>query len=244
MQRPTRLVGAALAAALLLPQAGIAGDAEIRILSAVGMKAVLEDLGPKFERASGHTLVIEFGNLGAVLKRVQGGQTADVIVLPRQGIDRFVAEGKASSDKVTVLARAGIGIAVRQGAPKPDIATPEALKRALLEAKSVTYLDPGGGGTSGIHFARVIERLGIADEMKPKTILHANARAAGVLVANGEAEIGVNLLQELMPLPGIEIVGPLPPDLQNTVVYTAAIMGGVKDAAAAKALVDFLRTRY
>lgn len=242
MQSPTRLVGAALAAAFLLSQAGIADAAEIKILSAVGMKVVLEDLGPKFERASGHTLTIEFGNLGTVLKRVEDGQTADVVILPRQGIDRFVTDGKTSSDNVTALARAGIGVAVRQGAPKPDITTPEGLKRALIDAKSVTYLDPGGGGTSGIHFTKVMERLGITDEMKPKTILHANARAAGVLIANGEAEIGVNLIQELMSLPGIEVVGPLPPDLQNTVIFAAAIMSGVKDATAAKALVDFLRT--
>jgi molybdate transport system substrate-binding protein len=153
-----------------------------------------------------------------------------------------VKEGKASAGTVTVLARAGYAVVVRKGAPKPDIATPEALKRALLAAKSITYLDPAAGGTSGVHFMRVLDRLGIAAEMKPKTILHPNAHAAGVLVANGEAEIGINLIQELMPLPGIEIVGPLPGDLQNTLAFAAVVMTGAKDAAAAKALINFLHT--
>jgi molybdate transport system substrate-binding protein len=108
-----------------------------------------------------------------------------VVILPRQGINRLVGPGTARSTSVTVLARAGIGLAVCKGALKPDIATPQALKHALLEAKSVTYLDPAGGGTSGVHFVKVLDRLGIADEMKSKTVLHANARAAGILIANG-----------------------------------------------------------
>jgi molybdate transport system substrate-binding protein len=143
---------------------------------------------------------------------------------------------------VTVLARSGIGVIVRKGAPKPDISMPEALKHTLLAAKSITYLDPAAGGTSGIHFAKVLDRLGIAVEMKPKTVLHPNARAAGSLVANGEAEIGINLIQELMPLPGVDLVGPLPGDLQNTLVFTAAVVTGAKDTTSAKALIDFLKT--
>jgi len=241
MHRPARSVVRAFAAAFFLVQAGNAAATEIKIPSAVGMKAVLDELGPTFERASGHMLQIEFGNLGTVLKRVEGGETADVVILPRQGIDRFVGKGTASSANVTVLAQAGIGLAVRKGALKPDIATPQALKHTLLAAKSITYLDPAGGGTSGVHFAKVMDRLGIADEMKSKTVLHANAHAAGILIANGEAEIGVNLIQELMSLPGIDVIGPLPDGLQNMIVYAAVIMTGVKDAAAAKALIDFLR---
>lgn len=237
------LVAAVNIGFIFLLVVGIAAEAaELKMLSANGMREVMEDLGPKFERATGHKLAIAFGNLGTLVKRVQEGETADVIVLPRQGIDGFVKDGKAGASNVTVLARSGLGVAVRKGAAKPDISTPEVLKRTLLAAKSITYLDPAGGGVSGVHFAKVLDRLGIADEMKPKTILHANARAAGVLVANGQAEIGVNVIQELIPLPGIDFVGPLPADLQNTIVYAAAIMTGAKDAAASKVLVDFLRT--
>jgi molybdate transport system substrate-binding protein len=243
MHSPVRSLVTAFAAAFFLFQAGNATATEIKILSAVGMKAALDELGPKFERASGHTLRIEFANLGAVLKRAEDGETADVVILPRQGIDRLVGPGTARSTSVTVLARAGIGLAVRKGALKPDIATPQALKHALLEAKSVTYLDPAGGGTSGVHFVKVLDRLGIADEMKSKTVLHANARAAGILIANGQAGIGVNLIQELTSLPDIEVIGPLPDGLQNMTVYAAVIMTDAKDdATAARALIDFLRT--
>src|SRR5438309_8127669 len=135
--------------------------AELKVLSAIGIQVVMEDLRPKFERATGHTLVITFNTLGGVVKRVQGGETADVIVMPQQGIDSVVQDGKAATDNVTVVAQSGIGLAVRQGAPKPDISSPEALKRTLLAAKSITYANPESGGVSGIHFAKVLERLGI-----------------------------------------------------------------------------------
>jgi molybdate transport system substrate-binding protein len=131
-------------------------------------------------------------------------------------------------------------VAVRKGAPKPDVSSPDALKRTLLAAKSISYVDPA----SGIHFAKVLDRLGIASEMKSKTVFPDPKRPAevGVVVANGEAEIGVHIIQELMPVAGIDIVGPLPGDLQDTVVFSVAITTGTQDAAAAKAFVDFLRT--
>lgn len=152
-------------------------------------------------------------------------------------------DGKAAAGDVSVVALSGIGVAVRKGASKPDISSPEALKRALLAAKSITYINPAHGGTSGPHFAKVLDRLGIADEMKPKTVFHPKpGHWVGVLVANGEAEIAVHQIQELIPVAGIEIVGPLPGDLQNTVVFAAAIMASARDAEASKALVNFLRT--
>ena len=224
---------------------GIAAEAaELKVLSATAMQTVMEDLGPKFERATGHKLAITFATLGGVVKRVQDGETADVVVIPQQGIDTLVKDGKAPAGKVTVLARSGIVVAVRKGAPKPDISSPDALKRTLLAAKSIAYVDPASGGASGIHFAKVLDRLGIANEMQSKTVFPNPKTPAevGVLVANGEAEIGVHLIQELMPVAGIDLVGPLPGDLQATTVFSAAIMTGAKDAAAAKALVDFLRT--
>jgi molybdate transport system substrate-binding protein len=242
MKNSIGMISTGFTALVVLALAATGEAAEIKVLSANGMREVMEDLGPKFERETGHRLAIAFATLGVVVKRVQGGETADVVVIPRQGIDRLVKDGKANASTVTVLARAGIGVIVRKGAPKPDISTAEALKRALLAAKSITYLDPAAGGTSGVHFAKVLDRLGISAEMKPKTFLHPNARAAGALVANGKAEIGINLIQELMPLPGIDLVGPLPGNLQNTLVFTAVIMTGAKGTAAAKALIDFLRT--
>jgi molybdate transport system substrate-binding protein len=242
MGESIRLVWLVLAVFVCTARVGTSEAAEIKLLCANGMREVVQDLGPKFERATGHTLAVSFATLGAIVDRVQKGETADLVTLPRQGIERLVKDGKADGGTVAVLARAGIGVIVRKGAPKPDISTSEALKRVLIAAKSITYLDPAAGGTSGVHFAKVLDRLGIAAAMKPKTVLHPNARAAGALLANGDAEIGINLIQELIALPGIDLVGPLPADLQNTLVFEAVIMTDAKDAAAASALIDFLRT--
>ncbi len=218
--------------------------AELKVLSAVGMQSVLEDLGPKFERATGHKVAISFATSGAAVKRAQGGEATDVVIATRQGIDGLVKNGKAAADNVTVLASAGISVAIRKGAPKPDISSPDALKRTLLAAKSISYVDPASGGASGIHFIKVLDRLGIANETKSKTVFPNPKTPAevGVLVANGEAEIGVHIIVELISVAGIDIVGPLPGDLQNTIVLAAAVMASAKDAEAAKALVNFLRT--
>jgi molybdate transport system substrate-binding protein len=239
------LVAAANIGVMFLLVLGIKAEAaELTVLSAFGMQSVLDDLGPKFERATGHTLAISFATGGATVKRAQDGETADVVIALRQGIDGLVKDGKAIADNVTVLARSGIVVIVRKGAPKPDISSPDALKRTLLAAKSISYVDPASGGASGIHFAKVLDRLGIANEMQSKTVFPNPKTPAevGVLVANGEAEIGVHVIQEVMSVAGIEIVGPLPGDLQNTIVFAAAIMASAKDAEASKALVNFLRT--
>jgi molybdate transport system substrate-binding protein len=228
---------------MCLLMVGIATEAaELKVLSGSGIRVVMEDLGPKFERATGHKLAITFAPLGGIVKRVQDGETTDVVVIPRQGIDSFVKDGKAVAGNVTVVARSGIGVAVRKGAPKPDISSPEALKRTLLAAKSISYSDPALGGVSGIHFAKVLERLGIANEMQSKTVFPKPPGTMELMVANGEAEIGVGQFQGFIAVAGIEIVGPLPGDLQDTIVFSAAIMGGTKNAEAAKALVDFLLT--
>ena len=239
------LVAAANIGFMFLLVLGIKAEAaELKVLSAFGMQSVMDDLGPKFERATGHKLAISFATGGATVKRAQDGETADVVIALRQGIDGLVKDGKAIEDNVTVLARSGIVVVVRKGAPKPDISSPDALKRTLLAAKSISYVDPASGGASGIHFAKVLDRLGIANEMQSKTVFPNPKTPAevGVLVANGEAEIGVHVIQEVMSVAGIEIVGPLPGDLQNTIVFAAAIMASAKDAEASKALVNFLRT--
>jgi len=230
---------------MFLLMLGIKAEAaELKVLSAIGMQSVLEDLGPKFERATGHKLTISFATAGAAVKRAQGGEATDVVIATRQGIDGLVKNGKAAADNVTTLASAGISVAIRKGAPKPDISSPDALKRTLLAAKSISYVDPASGGASGVHFAKVLDRLGIANEMKSKTAFPNPKTPAevGVLVANGEAEIGVHVIVELVSIAGIDIVGPLPGDLQNIIVFAAAVMASAKDAEAAKALVNFLRT--
>jgi molybdate transport system substrate-binding protein len=238
------MVATWFAALAVLAHAATSEAAEIKVLSAIGMQSVLEDLGPRFERATGHKLAVSFATAGAAVKRAQDGEAADVVIATRQGIDGLVKNGKAAADNVTALASAGISVAIRKGAPKPDISSQDALKRTLLAAKSISYVNPASGGASGIHFATVLDRLGIANEMKSKTVFPnpKDPAEVGPLVANGEAEIGVHIVVELVPVAGIDILGPLPGDLQNTIAFAAAVMGTSKDAEAAKALVNFLRT--
>jgi molybdate transport system substrate-binding protein len=222
---------------VLLLGARTAGAAEIKVISALGIKAAMDDLGPAFERASGHRLVVTFAPLGAIVKLVQGGETADVVISPQQGMDGFVKDAKVDAASVRLLATSGMAVAVRKGAPKPDISTPDAFRRTLLAAKSITY----GRGAGSEHIEKVLERLGIANDVKAKTIRGAPGDT-GVRVANGEADVGITLLQVLMPVVGIDIVGPLPGNLQDTLVFAVARMAGSRDAAASNTLIDYLRS--
>jgi molybdate transport system substrate-binding protein len=227
---------------LVLMGAGAANAAEIKVLSANGMRDVMEEVGPKFARTTNHRLAIEFGTIGVILQRIDAGESADVIIIPREGTDRLLGNGKGLANTDVVIARSGIGVAIRKGVPKPDISTPESFRQFLLEAKSVTYLDPSVGGMTGPHFLKVIERLGIADEIKAKAVLHRDGRAAGKLVAEGKAEIGINLVEELLPNSEIQVIGPLPGDLQLTLSFAAVILSGTHELDASKALIAFLRT--
>jgi molybdate transport system substrate-binding protein len=242
MKRRALVAAANIGCMVVLVMSLAAQAAELKGLSAIGMRLVMEDLGPKFEQATGHKLDLTFAAGGTVVERVQGGETADVVLLPRPALERLMRDGKLVAGSETLLTRSGIGVAVRKGAPKPDISSPEALKRTLLAAKSITYSNPALGGASGTHFAKVLDRLGIGSEMKPKTVFSKTPGEVGQLVANGEAEIAVHQIQELISVPGIEIVGPLPGDLQSTIVFSGAIMAGAKEAEIGKALFNFLRT--
>ena len=218
--------------------------AELKVLSAAGYAPILQDLAPKFERQTGHKLEITYSAGAAIVKRVQGGESIDGVIIPRSFLDILVKTGKVAAGDVTGVARSPIGVAVRRGAPRPDISSAEAFRRTLLAAKSITYTDPANpaaNNTIGIHLTKVLDRLGIANEIKPKTVFSRTVDV-GDLVATGEAEIGMGQSQNLILVAGIELIGPLPEELQDYVVFAAAIMPGVKDTAALKALVDFLRT--
>ena len=220
---------------VILVQAVVANAGEIKVLSTIGVRSVVEELTPQFERTTGHKLNITFG-LASVLKRqIEAGETFDVAILTAPVADDLIKRGKLRADTRTDVARGGIGIAVRAGAPKPDISTVEALKRALLDTKSIAYAKEGA---SGIYFARLIERLGIAEAMQPKTKFGAGNVAE--LVAKGEADMAVQLITELMAVPGAELVGPLPAEVQHYVVLTAGVGADVKDSGPARDLIKFL----
>jgi len=236
MRKLTAAIGFAL-----LTTAGGAGAAEIKALISTAVAAAMDELVPQFERASGHTLRITYGPTGGLAKRLTGGEAADLIILADTGIDELIKQGKVVPGR-TDFARTGIGVAVRKGALKPDIASPEALKRALLNARAVAHTAPAGGGITAMHLLRMFEKLGIAQEVAAKTKLAAggpNGRVS-TIVASGEADIGLQQASELMSNPGVDLVGLLPAELQQITVYSAGITANAREAEAAKAFIRFI----
>jgi molybdate transport system substrate-binding protein len=226
-------VAAGLAMIAAFAAAGAVQAEEIKVLCTIGVKPALPDVVAQFERATGHKVSIVWGNAATLKTRYLEGEQADVAVLTAAAIDDLIKAGKVTGR--VDLARSGMGLAVKAGAPKPDISSPEALKRTLLAAKSIGYSTQGA---SGIYFATVIERLGIAAEVKAK---HKDtAGAVGELVAAGEAEIGVQQIPELAAVPGVDVIGPLPGDLQVITVFSAALDAKAKENEPAKAFVKFI----
>jgi molybdate transport system substrate-binding protein len=199
----------------------------------------LNQIVPNFEQATGNKLNIGYSLIADIRKRVLDGETADVIILSRPVMDELDKQGKFASGSITNIAGTPVAVAVRAGAPKPDISTVDALKRTLLAAKSIVYADPAKGGASGVYFAHVVDRLGIADQLKSKTILVSGAQAAEV-VAKGEAEIGVGQTSEIVPVAGAQVLGPLPGEFASTTLFTGGIGVTSKVPEAAKSLIQFL----
>ena len=232
---------AALALAAGLIGTAPARAAEINALITTAMEAAMDELLPAFERDSGNSVHVSYGPTGGVARRFLAGEPADVIVIGSTALVDLIRQGRVLPGRAD-LARTGIGICVRKGAPKPDVSTPDALRRALLAARSVGYTAPEGGGVTAAPIRRVFERLGIAAEVAAKARLAAggpNGRVS-VLVSSGEAEIGLQQVAELMSNPDVEVIGLLPGDLQQMTVYSAGISANAKQADAARALVKAL----
>jgi molybdate transport system substrate-binding protein len=220
-----------------------AQTAEIDAFISTAIKSATDELLPPFERANGHTIRASYAPSGALIPRFDRGEPVDVFLTDRTAIDGLIRQGKILPGR-TDLARIGIGIAVRKGAPKPDVSTPEALKRALLAAKTVAHAAPAGGSITAAHIMNMFERLGIAAEVTPKVKLAAggpNGRVS-VLVSSGEAEIGLQQASELMSNPQVEVIGLLPAGLQLTTIYSAGVTANARQPEAARALVRFLTT--
>ena len=219
---------------------GTARAGEVKLLSALVMKPALAELAASFEHTGGHKLTIVYDSAGAVAKRIQSGEAVDVAIIQRPTIERLIKEGKIVSGSNVTLARSGVAIAVRQGAPKPDIGSVDALKRTLLEAKSIAYPVPDAGHASGLHFAGVIDRLGIAQQVNAKAKFMEGTGAE--FAARDSAEIIVTQPMEILAMPGYKLVGWLPEELQNREGFTWAlgITANAKDPEAARALIGFL----
>jgi molybdate transport system substrate-binding protein len=231
-----------LAVAIALIAAGAAGSAtaaEIKVLTAGAYKQVLVALVPDFEKQTGHKLTVDNDTVGALSKRIEGGEAFDVAVLTPGAVKELAGKGKLVADSGSTLARVGVGVMVKAGAPAPDISSVDAFKRALLTAKSVAYIDPASGGSSGIYVAGLLDKLGIADQVKPKAKLKKGGYVAD-LIASGEAELGIHQISEIVAVKEVTLIGPLPAEIQNYTVYAAGIGAGSKDAEAAKALIKAL----
>lgn len=239
----SRLAAATLAGLLFSSiaaiEAAVAEPVEVTVLTSVALTSALDELAPQFERATGNKLKIGYSLIADIKKRVLAGETADVIMLSRPAMDDLQKQDKFAPGSIVDVAGTPVAIAVRAGAPKPDISSADALKHSLLAAKSIVYADPAKGGASGVYFAQVVDRLGIAEQLKSRTILVPGAQAADV-VAKGEAEIGVAQASEIVPVPGAQLVGPLPGELGSLTQFTAAIGASSKQAEAAKLLIQFL----
>jgi molybdate transport system substrate-binding protein len=231
-----------VAAAALLLTTPPAQAAEIKTLITTAMNEAVVVLVPQFEKATGHKVTVSYDPSGGLARRLRGGEFADMILVASPELDKLIAEGKVVN-RVDV-SRTGIGIAVKKGAPKPDVSTPEALKRALLAAKSVGHTAPAGGGITALHLLRTFEKLGIAKEVAAKTKLAAggpNGRVS-TLIVNGEAEIAFQQVSELMSNPEVEVIGMLPDELQQITINSAGVTAVAKEPDAARALIAHMTT--
>jgi molybdate transport system substrate-binding protein len=225
-----------IAASLLLFGAGLAGAAEITVLSTQATEQSTRELLPEFEKATGNTVKIGYTGTLDAKKRIAAGEHFDVLVMASPDIDGFIASGTLVPGSRIDVAKSGIGVGVKAGAPKPDISTSEAFKKALLAAKSIGY----STGPSGVYVLSLFERLGIANELKPKLKQTPTGVFVGTITASGEAEIGIQQVSEMAQFPGVDYVGPLPADIQKMTVFSSGIAANAKDTAAAKALVKFI----
>jgi len=208
------------------------------------MHRILDDLVPAFERATGKRVSVAFASSGGVKNRVRNGEDVDVVVTTQAAMAELADKGAIAGASVAVMARSPIGVAVRAGASKPDVATLEAFKHALMQAGSIAYADPATGSPSANHLVKVLDRLGMTDALKPKTKLIAATLGSVVVVcdavAKGEAEIGIQQISEILGVPGVELAGPLPAKVQHLTVFSAAVGAHAKDAASALELIAFM----
>ena len=216
-----------------------ASAAEVKVLTAGAFKEVVLALVPDFEKQTGNKVVVANDTAGALKKRIEGGETFDVAIITPAVVDELASAGKIVTGSRANIASVSVGVMVKEGAPKPDVGTVEALKQALLAAKSVAYIDPASGGSSGIYIDKLLERLGIADQVRPKAKLKKGGHVADLIVS-GEAELGLHQISEIVAVKGAALVGPLPKEIQNTTTYAAGLSAAAQNKEAAQTLIKTL----
>ena len=208
---------------------------EIQVMSSAAIKAAYLELVPEFERTTGHKVVTRWIPGVDLLKRVKDGESSDLVIMQARDIDELIKAGRIVAGSRIDLAKSGVGVAVRAGAPKPDISSAEALKRALLAAKCVAY----STGPSGVYIIKLFERLGVTAALQGKT-RQVKGEPVGAVVARGEAEIGFQQVSELLPVPGIDFLGPLPAEIQQITIFAAGVQASAPQPDAARALIRFI----
>jgi len=237
MTAPSLILAVSILGMALLPAAR-AQAAELKVIAGGSITGLLNELGPAFEKASGHRLSIHFDSTPNIITRINSGTPFDLVVVPIDVFKNADAKAHFASGPTIDIARVGYGVAVRAGAPKPDVSTPDALKKTLLGASSIAFVP---ASAAGAYVTKVFERLGIGEEMKAKTRAQAGPPQIAPAVAKGDAELGVFLTNVLIA-PGVELAGPFPAELQQELVFTAAVAADSKEADAAKAFLDYLKT--
>jgi molybdate transport system substrate-binding protein len=234
------LKGAMFAAWLLLVPPLAFAQAEVRVFTGGAMSEPVREVGNAFAKSSGHRLVYVTDTTGALSKRLVSGERADVVVVTSTAIDALQKDNRVVAGSRVDLARALIGVGVKAGAPSPDLSTTETFKAALLKAKTVSYVNPASGGTSGTYFEGLLQRMGIAAAMKPKIVYRAQGSEVAAAVAAGEAELGITFTSELAPTPGVKVAGTLPAEIQLPTIYSAAVVANAGSADAARAFIRAL----
>jgi len=222
-----------LTMSVLMP--GVSHAAEVKVFCTQALRTSLLELAPRFEKASGHKVVLEVAPSGALMKRIAAGESPDLIIANADNIDGLIKDGKVKGTR-TDIARAQVGISIKAGLPKPDISTPDAVRRTLLDAKAVAY---SAGGLSGNAFENVLAKLGIAEQVKAKA---KNGSPAAGFVARGEADIAVQQISELIPVEGAQLVGALPPELDQVTQFSMGVLSDTKSPDVANSLLTYLRT--
>lgn len=226
-----------LACVSMFVQGVAAQTSDVRVLASNGIKAVVEDVRAQAEHAIGHAISVEYKPTAALKQEIDAGAPFDVVIVTVESIAQLSKEGKTTGGEGTPISRAGVGIGIRKGAPRPDISTPEALKRALLATKAIAY---GPSGASFPYITKMLVTLGIADTMKAKTLFFDTSDGTNGAVADGKADFGMTLISEILPAKGVELLGPFPPEFQGYVRFSGAVGGNAKNPEAANALIEFL----
>ena len=213
--------------------------AELKVLTAGAYKPIAVAMMPAFERQTGHTLKIENDTAGALERRITQGESFDVVIMPPAGLERLAQSGRVVADSQARLARVAIGVAVKRGAPVPDISTVAAFRQALVAARAIAYIDPAAGGSSGIYLSQLFQRWDMAAQLAPKSVLVPGGLVAERLVT-GEADLAIHQISEILAVPGAVLVGPIPAEIQNFTVYSGAVGAAASEPAAARALLTIL----